>query len=101
MARIQITQEIIEEINKLYLEIGTYAGVSRAMGGTPSATTVKKYIIPNYKPRERLQIKKFEVEISSLPNYEPFKLVDNWGELCVLSESEEAEIHELWEELSL
>lgn len=101
MARTVVTPEMIEEINRLYLKIGTYAGVSREMGGTPSATTVKKYIIPNYTPKEHLKIKKFSSEISSLPDYEPFKLVDNWGDLCVLSETEEAEIKELWEELSL
>lgn len=101
MARTVVTPEMIEEINRLYLKIGTYAGVSREMGGTPSATTIKKYIIPNYIPKEHLKIKKFNSEISSLPDYEPFKLVDNWGELCVLSETEEVEIKGLWEELSL
>lgn len=101
MARTTVTQEMIEEINTLYLKIGTYAGVSRAMGGTPSATTVKKYIIPNYTPREQLEVKTFSSEISSLPDYEPFKNVVNWGELCVLTDEEEVEIYLLWEELSL
>ena len=101
MARTIVTQEMIEEINTLYLKLGTYAGVSRAMGGTPSATTVKKYIVPGFVPKEVIQKKEFSSDISALPDYEPFKSLDNWGELCVLSESEEAEIHELWEELSL
>lgn len=35
MARTVVTQEMIEKMNELYLQIGTYAGVSRAMGGTP------------------------------------------------------------------
>ena len=101
MARTIITQEIIEKINCLYLTIGTYSGVSKAMGGSPSATTVKKYIIPNFKPHEQLNIKKFSSEINPFVNFELFKKLDNWGDLCVLSKTEENEIHELWEELSL
>ena len=37
MARTVVTQDMIVQMNELYFEIGTYAGVSRAMGGTPSA----------------------------------------------------------------
>ena len=98
MAR-QITQEQIIKMNELYLKIHTYAGVSRAMGGSPAPSTVKKYIIPNYTPREQIKVKKFDNHI--LPAFSPeiFTDVDNWGDLCVLSEEEEREITELWKEL--
>ena len=95
----RVTQEDIEIFNNLYYKNHNYSETARISGF--SATTVKKYIIPNYTPKEHLKIKKFNSKISSLPDYEPFKLVDNWGELCVLSETEEVEIKELWEELSL
>ena len=55
MSRTTMTQEKIIEINELYLKIKTYAGVSRAMGGSPSPTTVKKYIIPNYVSKENIK----------------------------------------------
>lgn len=98
----QITQDQIIEMNELYLQIGTYAGVSRAMGGRPASSTVKKYIIPNYISREQIKVKKFDTEV--LPTFstfspEIFTDVDNWGDLCVLSEEEEREIIELWKEL--
>lgn len=50
-----IGQDTIIKINDLYLEIGTYVGVSRALGGSPSPTTVKKYIIPDYKQKKTAQ----------------------------------------------
>ena len=98
MARTQITQEKIIEINNLYLKIGTYAGVSRALGGSPSPTTVKKYIIPNYTSTistKKIFSKKDIPEFST----DLFIGVEDWGDLCVLSELEKEEIKELWNEL--
>lgn len=95
----RVTQEDIEIFNNLYYKNHNYSETARISGF--SATTVKKYIIPNYTPREQLEVKVFSSEISSLPDYEPFKNVVNWGELCVLTDEEEAEICLLWEELSL
>ena len=98
MAR-TITNEQIIEMNELYLKIKTYAGVSRAMGGSPSPTTVKKYIIPNYISKENKKLKVFHKD--ELPEFaiEVFNGVDNWGDLCLLSESERSGIKELWDEL--
>ena len=53
MARTVIDDDLIIKMNELYLQIKTYAGVSRALGGTPSPSTVKKYIIPNYTSRKK------------------------------------------------
>ena len=99
MARTQVTQDMIIEMNELYLKIGTYAGVSREMGGTPSATTVKKYIIPNYVSQENLVIEKFDGAPCE-PDWSLFKC-ENWGEICVLSNEEKDEIKSLWKELNL
>lgn len=46
MARVKITDEIKEQINELYLELGVKAHVAKALG--ISASTVSKYIVPNY-----------------------------------------------------
>lgn len=101
MARLQITQDKIIEMNELYLKIKTYAGVSRAMGGSPSPTTVKKYIIPDYVSKDKIVRKEFHKD--DLPEFavEIFRGVDNWGDLCSLSEDEEEEIKDLWNELNI
>ena len=100
MARTQVTQDMIIEMNELYIQLKTYSGVSRAMGGSPSPTTVKKYIIPNYIPKVQLSVKTFD---EKLPEFNPqvFLECKNWGELCTLSNEEIVEIKELWEEINL
>ena len=99
MAKTVVTQEMIVQMNELYLEIGTYAGVSRAMGGTPSPSTVKKYIIPKFTSKNNIEVEVFHE--GDLPEFaaEIFCGVDNWGDLCSLSETEEEEIVKLWNEL--
>lgn len=99
MARTVVDQDMIVRMNELYLEIGTYAGVSRAMGGSPSATTVKKYIIPKFTSKANVEVKVFHE--GDLPEFaaEKFCGVDNWGDLCSLSESEREEIVKFWDEL--
>ncbi len=90
-----ITQKDKNEINRLYLELGTYAAVSRATGFSPS--TVKKYVDPNYVPMSERPIKKFSGE---LPLFKPtWAISDNWNSMCELSEAEISELKELWEEL--
>jgi hypothetical protein len=95
----QITQDQIIEINELYLQIGTYAGVSRVMGGRPAPSTVKKYIIPNYVSRENQKKTVFHKE--EIPNLDSslFEDIYNWGDLCTLTEEEREEIVCLWDEM--
>lgn len=95
-----ITKEKIIEINELYLKIKTYAGVSRALGGSPAPATVKKYIIPNYVSQQNIKKKVFKKE--DLPSFDSsiFK-TEEWGDLCVLSKEEEEEMKEFWKELFL
>ena len=54
MGRLIVDNDLIIKMNELYLQIGTYVGVSRALGGSPSASTVKKYIAVRFL-RQRLQ----------------------------------------------
>lgn len=88
----KITQEDIYNINCKYLEIGTYAGVARALGF--SAGTVKKYILPNFKPAEELKTIPFSSLILPI---EKMEMV--WS--LQLSEEEQKEIEKLWEEISM
>lgn len=97
MARTVITDEKIVEINELYLKIGTYSGVAKIIGCAPS--TVKKYVIEGYTPKENLQLQKMTVD--DLPEFstEGLKNLENWGQLCLLNSEEKEEIKELWNEL--
>lgn len=46
MARTKITDEVIEQINELYCELKVKSHVAKALG--ISASTVSRYIIPDY-----------------------------------------------------
>lgn len=95
----KVTNEDIIRMNKLYFKYKTYAAVAREVGF--SASTVKKYIIPNWQPVEQQNIVRFEW--SEIPDFDDriFKDIDNYGDLCVLTEREQHEIEELWRELSI
>lgn len=58
----KVTESVKIEFNELYLKYKTYAEVARQTGF--SASTVKKYIIPNFVSRENIKITKFKSEIS-------------------------------------
>ena len=49
MARTKITDEIKEQINELYCELGVKSHVAKALG--ISASTVSKYIVDGYVPK--------------------------------------------------
>jgi alpha-D-ribose 1-methylphosphonate 5-phosphate C-P lyase len=100
MAR-RINQDDIKQINELYLKYGTYSKVAAELGF--AATTVKKYIVPNYVSETDIKAKQkpFNMELLNTKfDYHPF-LIENWGELCVLSVSEEDELKKFWEEMTL
>ena len=75
-------------MNQLYLKFGTYSRVAKETGF--SASTVKKYIIPNF--RENLEIVKFDASLISSPARKI--KIEEVGELCMLSENEFDEIYE-------
>lgn len=93
----KITSQDKIRINELYLQFHSYAAVARKMG--ISASTAKKYVVPNYVPQSQLKIKRFER--TDLPAFsaKQFDGIEDFGALCVLSPEEEAEIHELWDEI--
>lgn len=92
-----VTNNDIKEMNRLYLELKTYAAVARATGFSPS--TVKKYIVKDYKLVDESNIQRFD---RPLPEFDSsiFRTND-WGPLCVLSEEEIIEVQKLWNELEV
>ena len=87
----------IREMNRLYLELKTYAAVARATGFSPS--TVKKYIRADFEIVDESQIKRYS---GPLPEFDPsiFRGED-WGPLCELSDEEVKGIKELWKEIEV
>lgn len=84
-------------MNEAYLKIGTYAGAARATGW--SASTVKRYIIPNYKPQaEPEPIEKIKFVI---PLADTLKYPDSWSDFLTLSEEEIKGIKELQKTISI
>ena len=97
----KVTSEDILQINELYYKHKTYAEVARQTGF--SASTVKKYIIPGWAPVATENIIKFNMD--DLPEFEEavkcFVGVENYGDLCVLTEREQEKTKDLWKELAV
>lgn len=99
----KVTNEDILRINEIYYKTHTYAETARQTGF--AASTVKKYVIPGWKPITEEQIRKFE--LSFLPEFDTklFRDVEThpsgYGAICILSDEEIAQVKELWKELSI
>ena len=97
----KVTNEDILRINEIYYKTKVYAETARQTGF--SASTVKKYVIPGWQPVAVENIKKFDP--AQLPDFqkavEIFRGIDNYGNLCVLTDYEKYEIKDLWKEMAL
>ena len=97
----KVTNEDILRINELYYKHKTYAEVARQTGF--AASTVKKYVDKNWEPVKTENIIRFD--LVNLPNFseatEIFRGVENYGDLCVLSDNEKEQMKSLWEELAV
>ena len=95
----KVTNEDILRINELYYKHKVYAEVARQTGF--SASTIKKYVIPGWEPVVTENIIKFDM--AWLPDFQEavkiFRDIDNYGNLCVLTDYEKNEIKELWSEM--
>ena len=97
MAVKRVQPEDIIKMNELYLTIGTYAGVARAVGF--SAGTVKRYIIADFTPQAEMKpIEKIEFEI---PSMNELVYPENWDDFLQLSTEEKEAIKELQKTISL
>lgn len=89
-----VTQQEVELMNTLYLELKTYSAVAKEVGR--AASTVKKYIVPNFRPIEsttELDIVAFDKIVKSAQP-EPVIASD-------LNAEERENIKQLWEVLSI
>ena len=97
MAR--VTSEDILRMNEIYYKTRVFAEVARQTGF--SASTVRKYVDTKWTPVVSEEIITFNMR--DIPDFKEavkcFRGVDNYGDLCVLSEQEKEEIKELWAEL--
>lgn len=92
----KITDEVIEQINELYLELKVKTQVARIVGCSPA--TVTKYLIPGYVSRAN------QVE---LPSFDESKIIGpkaytSYQELmddCKLSEEEWTAMKEIQKEV--
>ena len=80
-------------MNEAYLACGTYTGAAKATGW--SASTVKKYIIPDYKSEQKVEV----VDIELPPIEEIADRLPPWYDLTCLTPEEEQEIKQLWKEM--
>lgn len=81
----KITSQDILRINELYLADPVYSHVAKIMG--ISATTVKKYIVPDFqplKPREKVK--------EELPTVESITIPEDLASWLLLSDNEKEEI---------
>lgn len=95
----RVTSEDILRMNEIYYKTRVFAEVARQTGF--SASTVRKYVDVNWKPVENENIIKFDM--NDLPEFDTtcFKGIENYGDLCVLTEREQDEMKELWGELAV
>ena len=95
----RVTSEDILRMNEVYYKTHVFAEVARQTGF--SASTVRKYVDVNWKPVENESIIKFDM--NDLPEFDTtcFKGIENYGDLCVLTEREQDEMKELWGELAV
>lgn len=97
MAR-RITLDDRRQINELYYKYKNYAEVARQTGW--SASTVRAYVDKNYAPIMEDQIVRFD-PYTDMPEFDEtiFEGVDNYGDLCNLTEDEMIELFELRKEI--
>jgi hypothetical protein len=81
---VKVTEEEIERINELYCELGVKARVAEIVGR--SASTISKYIIPNYVPKaQRIEIL-FEKDAGDCEQL-IMKIQDEIAQMCGVSEA--------------
>ena len=95
----RVASEDILRMNEIYYKTRVFAEVARQTGF--SASTVRKYVDVNWKPVVSENIIKFDM--NDIPEFDTsiFVGVENYGDLCVLTESEKEEMTDLWKELAI
>ena len=83
----------IIKINEAYLACGTYSGAAAATGW--SASTVRKYVISDYKSEQKVEVADIELP----PIEEIAEKLPPWYDITCLTPEEEKEIKMLWGEM--
>ena len=83
----------IIKINEAYLACGTYSGAAAATGW--SASTVRKYVISDYKSEQKIEAADIELP----PIEEIAEKLPPWYDITCLTPEEEKEIKQLWKEM--
>lgn len=98
----RIKQDDIIEINEAYLRIGTYSGVAKELGYSPS--TVKKYVQKDYISQKESfilppsNIEDIEDKLEGNPT--PLSVLQSDGILNI-TEDERIGIYKIWGEMSI
>lgn len=87
-----VSQKDIVLMNEAYLACGTLTGAAKATGW--SASTVKKYLIPNFKSEQKVEAANIE-----LPPISKVLEQLQGDNLTCLRPDEEKEIKQLWTEM--
>lgn len=88
----RISPKDIILINEAYLACGTLSGAAKATGW--SASTIKKYLIPNFKSEQKVEVTNIELP----PINTVLKQLEE-DNLSCLRPSEEEELKDLWKEM--
>lgn len=88
----RVGPEDIIVINEAYLAAGTYSGAAAATGW--SASTIKKYVIPNYQSKPKV-----ENTIVKLPSIDVAIDAMSGKNITCLRPDEEEELKKLWKEM--
>lgn len=92
-----LTQQEIEYINEVYLACHNYSQTAKVT--KHSASTVKKYVDPNYTPNAAITPEETEIELPPLE--EIADELPPWYDLTCLTPQEEEEIKQLWKEITI
>ena len=96
----RVSEEDIIAMNEAYLLCGTYSGVAKALGW--SASTVKKYIIPDYKSSGEVgAIPSTPVAIEPAAIDEAIEYLLNHSNLSCLTEQERKDMATIWKGMLL
>ena len=93
----RVTNEDIIRINEIYAATKVYAETARQTGF--SASTVKKYVNPNYIPMQNQNTEKLKFEHAELPPYPADGSA--WRTLMELSANEKEKILDLQKEIMI
>ena len=98
----RVTTDDIKYINDVYYVCKSYAETARRTGW--SASTVRSYVDKNYSPVNEQNIHRFDTD-TEMPDWHEavaaFAGIDNYGELCELTDDEREEIEQLWKEIAV